>query len=36
MTKDDQARERIFGLILDEFNLTKELVLRLRTTGYSG
>ena len=29
MTKDDQARERIFGLILDEFNLTKELVLKI-------
>ncbi|MCV4235727.1 phosphoenolpyruvate carboxylase [Virgibacillus sp. LDC1] len=29
MTKDDQARERIFGLIQDEFNLTKELVLKI-------
>ncbi|WP_098749085.1 phosphoenolpyruvate carboxylase [Paenibacillus sp. EZ-K15] len=29
MTKDDQARERIFGLIQEEFNLTKELVLKI-------
>lgn len=29
MTKDGQARERIFGLIQDEFNLTKELVLKI-------
>ncbi|WFB58011.1 phosphoenolpyruvate carboxylase [Paenibacillus sp. BR1-192] len=29
MTKDDQARERIFGLIQEEFKLTKELVLKI-------
>jgi phosphoenolpyruvate carboxylase len=29
MTKDDQARGRIFGLIQEEFNLTKELVLKI-------
>ncbi|KOP66348.1 phosphoenolpyruvate carboxylase [Bacillus sp. FJAT-18019] len=29
MTKDDTARERIFGMIKDEFNLTQELVLKI-------
>lgn len=29
MTKDDTARERIFGMIQDEFNLTQELVLKI-------
>ncbi|VTR23031.1 phosphoenolpyruvate carboxylase [Actinobacillus pleuropneumoniae] len=29
MTKDDLARERIFGLIQEEFKLTKELVLKI-------
>ncbi|MGG3283801.1 phosphoenolpyruvate carboxylase [Paenibacillus solani] len=29
MTKDNTARERIFGMIQDEFKLTKELVLKI-------
>ncbi|KOR81943.1 phosphoenolpyruvate carboxylase [Paenibacillus solani] len=29
MTKDDTARERIFGMIKNEFNLTQELVLKI-------
>ncbi|GAB6927368.1 phosphoenolpyruvate carboxylase [Paenibacillus sp. JCM 10914] len=29
MTKDETVRERIFGLIENEFNLTKELVLKI-------
>lgn len=29
MTKDDTSRERIFGMIQEEFNLTKDLVLKI-------